>query len=87
MNKKYQYEVIGNYKLGDEVLLKLKKNVPVKENPGFKSMLKDPSGYLEQQKIDALKSKEVEQIRIDHDYWKENGWNIGDLIEIEVIAI
>jgi len=81
---KYTYEIVGNVRQGNEVLLKIQKHIAVEEKQGMSGILSNPTGWIEQMKMEAIKQKDIEQIRIDYEFWKSNKWNIGDLIELEV---
>jgi len=82
---KFQYVILGNIQLGDEVLLKLGKHNAVEDKSDFMTNItSNPFGFIENMKLDAIKEREVEQLRIPKEFWDENKWNIGDIINIEV---
>ena len=83
---KCTYEIIGINKEGDEVRLFVKKHIPVTEKSTMDSVMSNPMAFVESMKLDAIKTRIPQQISIDYDYWKENKWNIGDLIIIEVMS-
>jgi len=84
---KYTYEIVGNVRQGNEVLLKLQKHIAVEEKQGMSGILSNPTGWIEQMKMGAIKQKDIEQIRVDFTFWETKKWNIGDLIKIEVESI
>ena len=78
------YKIIGLAEEGDRIRLTLQRSEPVKEKQDTSSIMSNPMGFIEQMKLDAIKTNRPEAITVPFDIWNEYKWNIGDVVFIEV---
>ena len=79
-----RYEIVGTKLIGDDVLLMMKKAIMVEEKSTMTSIMTDPMGYVNQMKLDAMKSAIVEQIIVTKEFNDKHKFKIGDIISISV---
>jgi len=83
---KTMYMITGTRKEGDRVRLYLKLAEIVKKELDPTSIMTNISRYVEDMKLDALRSNQPESVTVPINEWNERKWNIDDTVFIEVIA-
>lgn len=83
---KTMYEITGTRKEGDRVRLYLKLAETVKKEIDATSIMSNIGKYMEDMKLDALRSNQPESVTVPVEEWNMHKWNINDTVFIEVTA-
>jgi len=77
------YKVEGIRVIGDRICLTIRL---VKEKEGFdsNSVLKNLGGFMDNMKLDAINSRNPDQISISKEEYKKGGFDLGKIISVSI---
>ena len=81
---KMLYTIDGSYFEGDFVVLKILVEQVAKKKLDPMEALKDMGGFIQKMKMDASEMRDPDKVRIPKDEWKKGGYNLGDVISVDI---
>jgi len=81
---KMLYTVVGNHFEGAFVVLQIIVEQVAKDKLDPMVALKDLSGFIQKMKTEASEMKNPDKVRITREEWKKGGYNLGDIISVDI---
>jgi hypothetical protein len=81
---KILYTVIGNHFEGNFVVLQIAVEQVTKRSLDVMEAVKDLGGFMQQMKVEASENRNPDKVRIPRDEWNKGGYNLGDVISVDI---
>ena len=78
------YSIVGLRYVGDYVVLDIIIEQVAKKNLDVMEAVKDLGGFMQKMKTEAVEMRSPDKIRIPLGEWKKGGYNLGDVISVDV---
>jgi len=78
------YTVVGTHFEGKFVVLQIVVEQIAKDKLDPMEIVKDLSGFVQKMKSEASEMRNPDKVRITRDEWDKGGYNLGDVISIDI---
>jgi len=81
---KILYNIVGTHFEGNFVVLQIAVEQVAKKSLDVMEAVKDIGGFMQKMKVEAVESRNPDKVRIPVDEWKKGGYNLGDVISVDI---